>query len=291
MSSKVIITGASAGFGKLTTITLLEKGHHVTATMRGIDGRNKDVAQELEAKGATVVEMDVTHTESVDQGMHKAIESMGGLDVVINNAGRGVAGMQEHFTPEDFQQLFEVNVVGVQRVNRAALPHLRKQRSGILIHISSLLGRITLPFYGPYQASKWALEAMAENYRSELSAFGVQSLLVEPGGFPTTFVANLMLPSDSSRNESYGELMKVPEQMDASFEETLKNTPDQKPQKVADAIADLLDTPADQRPFRTVVDFMPWRDGIQNYNEQFEELTQGIYGAFGMGTMLKVNSN
>ena len=288
MSKKVILTGANGGFGKLTVHTLLQKGHQVAATMRNVDGRNKAVATELKNAGAIIIEMDVTNTKSVDGAMQEAIDSLQGLDVVINNAGRGVSGMQEHFTPEDFQALFEVNVVGVQRVNRAALPFLRKQGHGVLIHISSLLGRIALPFYGPYQASKWALEAMAENYRVELSGFGIQSLIVEPGGFPTTFMANVMLPSDNSRNEAYGEFMNAPEQMGAAFGEALKNTPDQNPQKVADAIADLLDKPASERPFRTIVDFMPWRDGIQGYNEQFELLTQGIYGAFGVEGMLKV---
>lgn len=288
MSQKVIITGASGGFGKLTVLELLKRGHQVTATMRNPDGKNKGVAEELRKAGATIVEMDVTSTESVDAGTQAAIDAMGGLDVVINNAGRGVAGMQEHFTPEDFQALFDVNVTGVQRVNRAALPHLRSQGSGLLIHVSSLLGRIALPFYGPYNATKWALEAMAENYRVELSGFGVQSTVVEPGGFPTTFNEALMFPSDNSRTESYGEFMKVPEMMGASFQETLSKTPEQQPQKVADAIADLIDMPASERPFRTVVDFMPWRDGIAHYNEQFNELTTGIYTAFGMGDMLEV---
>jgi NAD(P)-dependent dehydrogenase (short-subunit alcohol dehydrogenase family) len=288
MSKKIIITGASGGFGKLTVLALLKNGHQVAASMRNSSTKNKEVASELENAGASIIEMDVTNTESVESGMEKAIEALGGLDVVINNAGRGVMGMQEHFTAEDFQQLFEVNVVGVQRVNRAALPYLRKQGSGLLIHISSLLGRITLPFYGPYQATKWALEAMAENYRAELSGFGVQSVIVEPGGFPTTFMNSLMLPSDDSRTESYGEFMNVPTKMGAAFGEVLQNTPEQDPIQVAVAISKLINTPAEERPFRTIVDFMPWRDGIQKYNEHMDELTNGVYEAFGMGGLLKV---
>lgn len=288
MSKKIILTGASGGFGKLTALTLLKQGHQVVATMRSPKGRNKEVANELENAGAIIIEMDVTDTESVNKGIEQAINKMGGLDVVVNNAGRGVSGMQEHFTPEDFQKLLEVNVVGVQRVNRATLPFLRNQGHGLLIHISSLLGRIALPFYGPYQATKWAVEAMAENYRVELSGFGVQSTIIEPGGYPTTFMTNLMTPSDESRNESYGEFMNVPGMAAAGFVERLKNTPEQNPQKVADAIANLIDTPVSKRPFRTIVDFMGWRDGIQNYNDQFEQLTEGIYSAFGMENMLKV---
>ncbi len=290
MNQKVIITGANGGFGKLTVLALLKNGDQVVATMRNTESRNKAVTGELKSAGATVVEMDVTNTASVDTGIERAIKSMGGLDVVINNAGRGTAGMQEHFTPEDYQRLFDVNVFGVQRVNRAALPYLRKQGHGLLIHISSLLGRIALPFYGPYQSSKWAVEAMAENYRVELSGFGIQSTIVEPGGYPTTFMSNLMEPSDSSRDASYGEFMHAPGAMGAAFEETLKNTPEQHPQKVADAIVHLINTPANKRPFRTVVDFMPWKDSIQTYNEQFAQLTQGVYSAFGMTEMLSVKS-
>ena len=290
MSKKIIITGASGGFGKLTVLSLLENGHQVAATMRNPQGKNKDVATELENAGATIVEMDVTNTESVNNGVQKAINSLGGLDVVINNAGRGVSGMQEHFTPEDFQEILDVNVIGIQRVNRATLPHLRKQGSGLLIHISSLLGRVALPFYGPYQSAKWAVEAMAENYRVELSGFGVQSTIIEPGGFPTAFMNSLMTPSDNSRNDSYGEFMNVPAMAAAGFEENLKNTPEQNPQKVADAVVHLIDTPAQKRPFRTIVDFMPWRDKIQDYNDQFEQLTQHIYSIFGMENMLTVKS-
>ncbi len=290
MKKRILITGANGGFGKLTVKTLLKNGHQVAATMRDVTGRNKSDAEELRAEGAEIIEMDVTDEASVNKGVENAIKALGGLDVVINNAGRGVSGMQEHFTPDDFKQLFDINVVGVQRVNRAALPYLRKQGSGLLIHISSLLGRIALPFYGPYQATKWAVEAMAENYRVELSGFGVQSVIVEPGGFPTTFMTNLMLPSDNSRDESYGDFMQVPGYAAAGFEEALKNTPEQNPQKVADAIAMLIDKPASERPFRTIVDFMGWRDGIQAYNDQFEQLTKGIYQAFRMEGMLELKA-
>jgi NAD(P)-dependent dehydrogenase (short-subunit alcohol dehydrogenase family) len=290
MNTKIVITGASGGFGKLTVLSLLAQGHNVGATMRDPHGKNKEVAKELENAGATVIEMDVTSTESVERGIQKAIDAFGGLDVVINNAGRGVFGMQEHFTPEELKEILDVNVVGVQRVNRAALPYLRNQGSGLLIHISSLLGRIALPFYGPYQSAKWAVEAMAENYRVELSGFGVQSAIIEPGGYPTTFMNSLMTPSDKSRDESYGDFMNVPAMAAAGFEEQLKNTPEQNPQKVADAIVNLIQTPTNERPFRTIVDFMPWKDGIQNYNDQFDLLTQGIFSAFGMENMLKVKS-
>lgn len=272
----------------MTVHTLLKEGHQVVATMRNADSKNKAAAEEIKAAGAHVVELDVTDDASVKAGVGEAITLLDGLDVVVNNAGIGVLGIQEQFDIEDFKKLFEVNVFGVQRVNRAVLPHLRKQGSGLLIHISSLLGRIAFPFYGPYNASKWALEAIAENYRVELSGFGVDSCIVEPGGFPTSFFNSLMQPSDTSQNESYGDMVHAPKHAFESFEGALASNPAQDPQNVADAIASLITTPAGQRPARTVVDKMGMGDHIDPYNQQLAQIHEGLYGAFGMGDMLKL---
>ena len=286
--SKVIITGANGGFGALTVKTLLTKGHSVVATMRNPEGKNKEAAEELASSGAHIVSLDVTDEQSVNEGIAEAIKLLDGLDVVINNAGIGVLGIQEQFTTEDFQKLFDVNVFGVQRVNRAALPHLRSQGSGLLIHVSSLLGRITFPFYGPYNASKWALEALAENYRIELSGFGVDSVIVEPGGYPTGFFNSLMQPSDRSQDTGYGDMVHAPKQAFESFEGALASNPAQDPQNVADAIAILIDTPAGSRPARTTVDNMGMGDHIAPYNQQLAQIHEGLFNAFGMGEMLKL---
>lgn len=290
MAKRILITGSSGGFGKLTTLTLLKEGHKVAATMRNVESKNKATAEEYSEAGAQVVELDVTDEKSVERGVNQAIEMLGGIDVVINNAGVGVLGWQEHFSNEDFQRLFDINVFGVQRVNRAVLPFLRNQKSGLLIHISSLLGRINIPFYGPYNATKWALEAMAENYRVELSGFGIDSCLVEPGGFPTTFMENLLKPSDHSRDKSYGEATKAPQQFFEAFEGALASNPEQNPQKVADAIVKLIKTPAGERPMRTVVDSMGMGDYVKGYNDQLDQITSGIFNAFGIGDMLKLKT-
>ena len=286
--SKVIITGANGGFGALTVKTLLKEGHAVVATMRNPESKNKAAADELSALGANIVNLDVTDDSSVTNGIKKGIELLNGLDVVVNNAGIGVLGIQEQFTIDDFKKLFDVNVFGVQRINRAALPFLRKQGSGLLIHISSLLGRITFPFYGPYNASKWAVEALAENYRIELSGFGVDSCLVEPGGYPTGFFDSLMQPSDRSQDESYGDMVHTPKQAFDNFEGALANNPAQNPQNVASAIANLINTPAGSRPARTVVDKMGMGDHIDPYNNQLVQIHEGLFNAFGMGDMLKL---
>jgi len=288
MGKKILITGSNGGFGKLAVETLIKAGHAVAASMRGVDGKNKEAADEIRELGASVVEIDVTSDDSVNSGVEAAVSALGGLDVVINNAGVGVMGMQEHFTIEDWQKLFDVNVYGVQRVNRAAIPHLRNQGSGLIVYISSLLGRMTLPFYGPYNASKWALEAMAENYRIELSAFGIENVIVEPGGFETSFFGNLIKPSDSSRNEAYGELMNAPQQMGEGFGEALANNPEQDPQKVADAILELVEAPKGQKAFRTPVDYMGMGEPLKGYNDSLEQITRGIFGNFQIDSMLDV---
>lgn len=288
MSKKVLITGASGGFGKLTVKTLLEKGYSVAASMRGINAKNKGVADELQGLGAQIVEIDVTDDTSVENGVQKAVDLLQGLDIVINNAGVGTLGMQEHFTVADYQKLFEINVFGVQRINRAAIPHLRKQKSGVIIYISSLLGRMALPFYGPYNSSKWALEALAENYRVELSGFGIENCIIEPGGYPTTFMESLLMPSDQSRDTEYGEFLHAPKAMFAGFEQALHSNPAQNPQNVADAIAEVLQMPIGEKPFRTVVDSIGMGTPLTEYNQQLEQIMNGAYSNFGMNQMLKV---
>ena len=285
---KILVTGSSSGFGKLTVNTLSKRGHQVAASMRDPRGRNKEIANELESSGAKIVEIDVTDENSVNSGVQSSIELLGGLDVVVNNAGVGVLGIQEEFTPEDMQKLFDINVFGVQRVNRAALEYLRKQGTGLLVHVSSVLGRMALPFYGPYNASKWAVEALAENYRVELSSLGIDSCLVEPGGFPTSFMDRLLRPSDTSRTTSFGELAQAPQALFDNFEGALASNPEQNPQLVADAILNVIETPAGQRPMRTVVDKMGMGDHIAKYNDHLQQVTEGIYTAFGMEEMLKL---
>ena len=221
----VLLTGAGGGFGKLTALALRAKGHKVVGTLRDVTGRNASVAAELRAEGVDVLEMDVTDDASVAGGVAEAVRLAGKLDVVVNNAGVGVIGVQEAFTASDLQRLFDINVFGAHRVTRAAAPHLRANGRGLVVFISSLLGRIAVPFYGPYNASKWALEALAENYSLELSGFGIDVSIVEPGGFPTTFIPNLMKPSDEARAAALPELSAAAHGFLTGFEQFLAASP------------------------------------------------------------------
>ncbi len=290
MSKKILITGTNSGFGRLFVETLLKGGHTVVAAMRDVEGRNAEAAGALRDAGAHVVEIDVTDDASVEAGVAAAIEAAGGIDVLINNAGFGVAGLQEAFTADDWKRVFEVNLFGVQRMTRAALPTMRKQGSGLVMFVSSLLGRFVLPFFGPYNASKWALEALAENYRVELGALGIDSVVVEPGGFGTGFLHAAGTPSDEARLADLGEYAHAPQQFVEGFETNLVGDDAPDPQMVADAVARLVDTPAGSRAFRTTVDGLGMNTFIDSLNEAGEQTMQGIYNAFEMGPMLELKT-
>jgi NAD(P)-dependent dehydrogenase (short-subunit alcohol dehydrogenase family) len=282
----VFLTGAGGGFGKLIATDLVAAGHKVVGTLREVSSRNQSVAGELERLGITVLEMDVTNDASVASAVHEAERRFGGLDVVVNNAGVGVLGVQETFTPADLQRIFDVNVFGVHRVNRAALRGMRARRSGLLVHVSSLLGRLAVPYYGPYNASKWALEALADNYRVEVSGFGVDSVIIEPGGFPTTFIDNLVRPGDAERVEELREFARRAEMFLETFEGALASNEAQNPKLVAEAIVRVIAMPAGQRPARTIVDHMGMGAAVAPYNEMFAAVTSGLYKAFHIEDML-----
>jgi len=155
-----------------------------------------------------------------------------------------------------------------------------------LIHISSLLGRFVMPFMGPYNASKYALEALAESYRVELSGFGIESVIVEPGAFATDFKTRMAEPSDAKRSADYGSMAQGPAQQMAALGEHLSGPNAPKAQWVADAVVRLVELPAGTRPLRTVVDGLGMGEHVEKYNAAADALTKGIYTAFGMGEML-----
>lgn len=268
-SEVVLITGSTSGFGLVTAETLARKGHRVFATMRDPQGRNARAAAEIEAVAESetlhlrVIDLDVTSGESVREAVEEIVGAAGRIDAVVNNAGQMCLGVTEAFTVEQFQQQLEINLVGPFRVARAVLPHMRKRQSGLLVHISSIVGRVAHPFSGLYNASKWGLEALSEALRYELSAYGIDVVIVEPGPFATCLVANGPTPLDTDRASAYRHLDGVRVKMQATFERILSDpAAPTDPQLVADAILELIETPAGERPLRTVVglDFDAVRD-------------------------------
>ena len=291
---KILVTGAGSGFGNLTVRTLLEKGHTVVATMREPEGRHAGAAAELAAHAEAtrgtlyVLAMDVTSDESVETAVEKALEAVETLDVVVNNAGYGIGGFTEACTVKQVKRIFDVNLLGCHRVNRAVLPSMRAKGSGLLVHISSVMGRIVIPFAGPYTASKYAVEGYAEGLRYELSGAGVDVVIVEPGGFGTGFMAHMDAAEDEKRLESYGELAEIPEQMWGGVAQMLQGDDAPNPQDVADAVAGLIEMPPGSRPLRTVVDPMSGGEGPTAINQATDKIQEGLLKSFGMGELLKV---
>lgn len=287
-TKRVLITGASGAIGYATCELLAARGHRVAGTLRARDGKNAEVARALGAMGVSVVEMDVTDDGSVDRGVGAALEALGGLDVVFNNAGIGSYGVQELFSADEMHRVFDVNVYGVQRVMRAVLPVLRRQGAGTVVYTSSLIGRVSIPFYATYCASKWALEAIAQAYRAELARFGVDSFIVEPGALPTPFLDGMLTPRDQS--DDYAPETAALEPSLRGMIGWLQTVADQRPEMVAAIVADVIDAPPGEKPFRVVADRSGMGEGIARYNEALGEVTCGIYAANGMEQMLTLNA-
>jgi NAD(P)-dependent dehydrogenase (short-subunit alcohol dehydrogenase family) len=277
----VLITGTSSGFGRLIAETLARKKYRVFATMRDIKGRNATVAREiaelakLESLSLQTLELDVTNDSSVERAVSKVVLECGRLDVLVNNAGYGVMDLAETVTTAQAQRQFDTNFFGVLRMNRAVLPAMKRQKSGLLLHVSSGGGRLVIPGMGLYCASKFAMEALAEVYRYELASQGIDSVVIEPGAYATPIMAKLEKGEDPKRKGGYGEMAEVPEKLKAKIGSSRGN-----PQEIADAVLQIIETPAGQRPLRYRIG--PGGPGVQRINAVTDEAQAQMLEAFGI---------
>ena len=248
-----------------------DKGYRVFATMRNPQAKNAAKKAELEGHSAhiSVVDMDVTRDASVKEAMDHILAEAGTIDILINNAGIMYLGITEAFSVEQARFQMETNYYGAIRVMQAVLPSMRKAGSGLIINTSSLVGRISPPFFGTYTATKHALEGYSQALRYEVSPFGVDIVLVEPGPFGTGLLASGQAPAHSEVLESYGELAGVPTAMGEQFAQMLQSEEAPDPQWVVDAYLKLAELPTGKRPTRTVV-------GIAWGTDEINELTQPI---------------
>jgi NADP-dependent 3-hydroxy acid dehydrogenase YdfG len=285
MAQNILITGTSTGFGNLTALALASRGHRVFATMRDPDGKNREHATRLRAvKNVEVLALDVTSDSSVDAAVAAAQKSAGHLDAVVNNAGVATIGLAETITPAQLLRLFDTNVVGVQRVDRAVLPAMRARKSGLLIHVSSGLGRIVIPIVALYGSTKFALEAMSDAYRYELKGCGVDVTVVQPGAYPTELGSVEPDGADQSRAEGYGPLAGALEGFHKRTS-AMKNDPNApNPQEVADAIVNVIETPAGQRPARVSVDATK-RPFVPSLNDAHAQVQRELLQGMGMGAL------
>lgn len=280
MSKTILITGASTGFGRDTAETLAQQGHNVFASMRDPLNKNSAHAEALRAKGAQTLELDVTDARSIKQAVNIVVTNAGRIDVLINNAGVASAGVSEAFTTEQVHALFDVNVFGVHRTTRAVLPTLRRQQEGLIINIGSILGRVTFPFFGIYGASKFAVEALTDSLRYEVSQLGIDVSLVQPSAYPTQMYGSASQPTDTVRVAEYGAIGEIPAAMFKQFMAMFESAESPNPHEVTDAIARLIDAPKGQRPARTVVGTS---FGADTVNDATAPVQAGTVKALGIG--------
>ena len=294
MKQVIIITGASSGFGRLSANALAKAGHVVYASMRGTTGRNAAQAADIEtyARENSVdlraVELDVGSQESADAAIAKVVAEQGHLDVVIHNAGHMVFGPAEAFTPEQLSELYDINVLSTQRVNRAALPQLRKQGKGLLVWVSSSSSAGgTPPYLAPYFAAKAGMDAMAVVYARELTRWGIETSIIVPGAFTrgTNHFAHSGSAADQARVAEYeaGPYAGFGDQIQKAFAAIVP--PEADASSVADAIVGVVDTPFGKRPFRVHVD--PTQDGADVAFAVIDRVRSEMLHRVGFSDLLK----
>lgn len=293
MSKIILVTGASSGFGALTARALARAGHVVYAGIRATTGRNApavaavaDYASEHDV-ALRAVELDVASQESADAAIATVLREQGRLDVVVHNAGHMVTGPAEAFTPEELAAVYDTNVLGAQRVNRAALPHLRAQRHGLLVWVGSSSSRGgTPPYLAPYFAAKAAMDALAVSYAGELARFGIGTTIVVPGSFTkgTNHFANGGHPSDAAvvaaYEERYAGLMDQVGSRLAALA-----PPDADVSAVADAIVSVVNAPDSSRPFRVHID--PVGDGAEEADAVGDRIRADFLARIGLEDLLR----
>jgi len=293
MKKVILITGASSGFGRLTAEALAKAGHTVYASMRNTASRNAEVVAQMAAFARThdadlrTVELDVQSQPSIDDAVASILAATGRIDVLMHNAGHMAFGPAEAFTPEQFAQLYDINVLSTQRVNRAVLPHLRRQGQGLLVWVSSSSSAGgTPPYLAPYFAAKAAMDAIAVQYARELSRWGIETSIIVPGAFTsgTNHFAHTGLPADTARAEEYesGPYPGFGDEIQHAFAGIVP--PDADAGQVADAVVDVVNAPFGKRPFRVHVD--PTQDGADVGFAVLDRLRAEMLHRVGMGDLL-----
>jgi NAD(P)-dependent dehydrogenase (short-subunit alcohol dehydrogenase family) len=293
MKQVIVITGASSGFGALAARALAHAGYTVYASMRETAGSNAAQVAEVARYAAEhnvdlrAVELDVASDASAEAGIAKIIADNGHLDVVIHNAGHMSFGPAEAFTPEQFAQLYNINVLSTQRVNRAALPQLRRQGRGLLVWVSSSSARGgTPPYLSPYFAAKAAMDSLAVSYASELARWGIETSIIVPGAFTkgTNHFAHSGSPADAARAAEYdqGPYAGLP---DMALKGLASLEPaDADAGEVAKAIVNVVDTPFGKRPFRIHID--PSQDGAEIVNGVADRVRAEMFRRIGLEDLL-----
>jgi NAD(P)-dependent dehydrogenase (short-subunit alcohol dehydrogenase family) len=295
MKKVIVVTGASSGFGRLSAEALARAGHIVYASMRATTGRNAHVVEQMAAfskdHGVDLrgVELDVQSQESVDAAIAGVIAEHGRIDVIVHNAGHMAFGPAEAFTAEQYAELYDINVLSTQRVNRAVLPHMRSRKAGLVVWVSSSSSAGgTPPYLAPYFAAKAAMDSIAVQYARELSRWGIETTIVVPGAFTsgTNHFAHAGSPADKRAVAEYeaGPYAGMGERIQQAFAAIVPADADAG--IVAQALVTVVDAPFGKRPFRVHVD--PAQDGAEVGFAVLDRLRAEMLHRVGMAELLAV---
>ncbi|MGB4778974.1 SDR family NAD(P)-dependent oxidoreductase [Microbacterium sp.] len=292
MNQTVLITGASSGFGALTARALADAGHTVYAGMRETAGRNAPQVQaarayaDAHAVDLRAVELDVNDEASVAAAVAQVEREQGAIDVLIHNAGHMVTGPAEAFTPGQLAELFDINVLSTQRVNRAALPGMRRRGRGLVVWVSSSSVKGgTPPYLAPYFAAKAAMDSLAVSYAAELARWGVETTIVVPGSFTngTNHFAHSGRPVDAAVESDYEG--RYPGLMEQVAQKLAALAPaDADASMVSDEIARIVALPVGGRPFRVHVD--PADDGSEEVSQVADRVRRDFLTRVGLEDLL-----
>lgn len=274
MNKIVFITGTSTGFGKLMTATLSKEGHIVIAGMRGTQDKNKIAAQELSAlPNVEVVDIDVTDDQSVKEAFENTLAKHGNIDVLVNNAGLSGFGLVEAYSIDQIKKFFEVNFYGVIRTYQAVLPSMRKAKSGLIINLTSGASGHSLPFMGPYLASKFGVEAITESIQDELAQFNIENVTIQPGVYPTEMNSGSKAGVQADKPEIAKEYDPVATDMFNAIGAGLFGKMaefDMNPQVIADGVLNLINMEQGTRPLRYPLDAIAQGTDVEFINARAE---------------------
>jgi len=274
MTKTIFITGTSTGFGKLTAITLAKAGYTVIAGMRGVNGKNKAVAEELfNLPNIDVVEIDVTEQDSVNNAFDKSLTKYGQIDVLVNNAGIAGFGLVEAFSIDQIKNFFEVNFYGVIRTYQAVLPSMRAAKSGLIINLTSGASGHSLPFMGPYLASKFSVEAVTESLQDELKQFNIENVTIQPGVYPTEMNTGVKTGNNADLSEVAKSYDPIASEMFNAIGAGLFGKMQEfsmDPQTIADGILELITMQNGTRPLRFPLDAIAQGTDVDFINSRAE---------------------
>ncbi|WP_299530612.1 SDR family oxidoreductase [Ulvibacterium sp.] len=294
MEKTILITGASSGFGFITTKILAKAGHKVFASMRGVDAKNKEKADELrtwalqERVFVEPIELDVMSSDSAKAAADYIHQSIGHIDVLINNAGMLVFGITEAFTADQLLNVFNVNTVGTHRVNQAVLPYMREQEDGLLIYVGSVTANIISPFQGPYVASKAAQDKLAETTHYEVSRFGIDSVIIQPGAYTqgTNHFPGAQKPNREDVVKDYTPIETLPDELVGNLQRIVAEGEEAHVEDIAKAILYVIETPKGERNFRMVID--PQHHGAEPINEVAQKMQGEFMERLGIKDLMQV---